>query len=335
MWVACGVRSRPAPEYPYVYTKPTSASGIAHPSSQCRGLGIPDRLTNSIRNAMFGLSKLLQQHAVNRLSFFAKKRPPIDRFGLSFSLEYRAWKWNMATAKPRKRIKYSQQWKDSYRDKYPCLEQYCYRDLTGKKVVDSLRATCTICKCDFGISHGGLTDCRRHCESEAHVKNAAKRKGVVKLTAFVDSRPENTEELQAVRASALLGLFIVETNQSISSADALAKLAPHMFPDSNIAAKMTSGRSKTTAVIKVNYFVICFNLMHFLKPLKISVEICMILIFIKIVMYIGINFKPTWITNYIIIRYVMKLLIHSWSCEWISNFIIHFIMDVITCPCWD
>ena len=306
MWVACGVRSRPAPEYPYVtvasnhlqgphrespkamrnfssphgdsrwgrgkwlevtvpyvYTKPTSASGIAHPSSQRRGLGIPDRLTNSIRNAMFGLSKLLQQHAVNRLSFFAKKRPPIDRFGLSFSLEYRAWKWNMATAKPRKRIKYSQQWKDSYRDKYPCLEQYCYRDLTGKKVVDSLRATCTVCKCDFGICHGGLTDCRRHCESEAHVKNSAKRKGVVKLTAFVDSRPENTEELQAVRASALLGLFIVETNQSISSADTLAKLAPHMFPDSNIAAKMTSGRSKTTAVIKVNYFVICFNLMHF------------------------------------------------------------------------
>ena len=154
MWVACGVRSRPAPEYPYVYTKPTSASGIAHPSSQRRGLGIPDRLTNSIRNAMFGLSKLLQQHTVNRLSFFAKKRPPIDRFGLSFSLEYRAWKWNMATAKPRKRIKYSQQWKDSYRDKYPCLEQYCYRDLTGKKVVDNLRATCTICKCDFGISHG-------------------------------------------------------------------------------------------------------------------------------------------------------------------------------------
>ena len=94
-------------------------------------------------------------------------------------------------------------------------------------------------------------------------KNAAKRKGVVKLTAFVDSRPENREELRAVRASALLGLFIVETNQSISSADTLAKLAPHMFPDSNIAAKMTSGLSKTTAVIKVNYFVICFNLMHF------------------------------------------------------------------------
>ena len=48
------------------------------------------------------------------------------------------------------------------------------------------------------------------------------------------------------------------------------------------------------------------------------------------------NWSAAWLVNTCPVRSVMKLLIHSYTAmagnvwEWISNFIPHFIMDVIT-----
>ena len=154
--------------------------------------------------------------------------------------------------KPPKWTKYSQAWKETYHERYPCLEQYTYCGITGKRVVDTYRATCTICKCHFGVSHSSLTDCRHHCEFDSHLQNPPKHKGVQKLSNFVESKPESSDELKSIQSAALLGLYLVESNQSMRSADILTKLMPRMFPDSTIASKLSSSRSKTTAVIKVN-----------------------------------------------------------------------------------
>ena len=53
--------------------------------------------------------------------------------------------------------------------------------------------------------------------------------------------------------------------------------------------------------------------------------------------------NPAWISNNIPIKSVrwnylsiLKLLRqHRWSLGWICSFIPHFIMNIITCPCWD
>ena len=54
------------------------------------------------------------------------------------------------------------------------------------------------------------------------------------------------------------------------------------------------------------------------------------------------NLIPAWISNHMLEKCGMKLLVHSklqrcngWILEWISNFVANFIMYVITYPCRD
>ena len=116
-----------------------------------------------------------------------------------------------------KKARYEQKWKVEYGDKFPILTEYTYRNVLGKKVVDPIRAYCKACKKSFKISHGGLNDCKKHCETDSHKIEFAKYFETTPLDTFLDNSDQSQSDTASIRAAALMGLFIVQQNLSISS----------------------------------------------------------------------------------------------------------------------
>ena len=50
---------------------------------------------------------------------------------------------------------------------------------------DEFKANCTVCKRQFLVSHGGLTDVKQHASGEAHKKNKTQRRSQGALTQFL------------------------------------------------------------------------------------------------------------------------------------------------------
>lgn len=126
-------------------------------------------------------------------------------------------------------IEYSQQW--------PCLR---------KSDLSDGHAYCMICAADITINHGGRNDCKRHCETKKHENNAKKQKGNKSLLTCFNQK----EISSAINAEAFFSRFLVEHNIPLSAADHAGPLFRKMFPDSAIAKKYGSGRSKTTSIIR-------------------------------------------------------------------------------------
>ena len=47
------------------------------------------------------------------------------------------------------------------------------------------KVNCTVCKRQFLVSHGGLTDVKQHASGEAHKKNETQRRSQGALTQFL------------------------------------------------------------------------------------------------------------------------------------------------------
>ena len=50
---------------------------------------------------------------------------------------------------------------------------------------DEFKANCTVCRRQFSVSHGGLTDVKQHASGEAHKKNETQRRSQGALTQFL------------------------------------------------------------------------------------------------------------------------------------------------------
>ncbi|CAL8269981.1 unnamed protein product [Arctogadus glacialis] len=50
---------------------------------------------------------------------------------------------------------------------------------------DEFKANCRVCKRQFLVSHGGLTDVKQHASGEAHKKNETQRRSQGALTQFL------------------------------------------------------------------------------------------------------------------------------------------------------
>ena len=115
-------------------------------------------------------------------------------------------------------------------------------------------AHCSYCLCDFSVAHAGRNDIERHVKSAKH-KASEKAIGFTgSLKAFMPSSSQgqlqNTFERDVTRAEATMAQLIAEMNLPLSAADTFTKAVKVMFPDSKIAQKYQSGRSKTTSIIK-------------------------------------------------------------------------------------
>ena len=77
--------------------------------------------------------------------------------------------------------KFLDRYKDPEQNGYSCLEVFSYINGAGVKIIDDRYAVCRTCRMvgkpesvyKFGVTHGGLSDCKRHITCDTH-KNAAR-----------------------------------------------------------------------------------------------------------------------------------------------------------------
>jgi len=123
---------------------------------------------------------------------------------------------------------------------------------------------CKVCNVHVNVSFSGKYDVVRHSKSASHgtLKNATK----TQKSFFVISKTTDLST-NVLTAKVQFGQFVSENNLPFSVADHFTKLTKQLFPGSDIAGKFTSGRMKTTMIVKkalaprldVNVVQLCQN----------------------------------------------------------------------------
>ena len=138
----------------------------------------------------------------------------------------------------RKKGKYDQTFKQNYTERWSFIKP-------------STRGTvyvfCNICKAHISIKSGGSYDIKMHIKTSKHIslaKSVASNKNIQSMFCSESSK----SDLAVVRAEALFADFLIEHNLPISNSDHATSLLPCMFPDSKIAQKYSSRRTKTTEI---------------------------------------------------------------------------------------
>ena len=108
-------------------------------------------------------------------------------------------------------------------------------------------AYCPHCNCHFKIAHRGVTDVRRHLDTEKHAKASRAVTGTNTLSLAMYQNALFAESV--IRAEVLMQGFVLEHNLPIAVGDHFTKLAPVLFPDSKIARSYACGRTKSTHII--------------------------------------------------------------------------------------
>ena len=130
---------------------------------------------------------------------------------------------------------YYQQFKDTYKT---------FPGITASKLSEK-SAYCRECKLDFSVSHGGLTDVKRHVASKKHQENITASSNTKTISNYFI----NNENTSVINAEVLFSEFLIEHSLPLAVADHASKLFKRMFPDSEIAKKYGSGRTKTSFLI--------------------------------------------------------------------------------------
>ena len=107
--------------------------------------------------------------------------------------------------------------------------------------------SCTICRADFSVASGGLHEVKRHIESKKHKELAS---GMTSQPTLASSFSRSCMTDQVTVAEIYFSMFTAEHNLPFLAADHFSKLCKVMFPDSKIASEYSSGRTKTTAIVK-------------------------------------------------------------------------------------
>lgn len=113
---------------------------------------------------------------------------------------------------------------------------------------DTERAFCDFCKTSFSIGHGGEYDVKRHRLTETHKKRIQQKETSKSMDAFL--RPKNDFLEDKVTAAELTSVYhTVQHASSYRTGDCGIKLAPTIYPDSDIAKRMACGRTKAEAIV--------------------------------------------------------------------------------------
>ena len=112
---------------------------------------------------------------------------------------------------------------------------------------------CTLCQTDISIASGGVHSVRRHVVGKKHKEYARSVALQVPIKAALQSSSAAVSQsvgCQVTAAEVYFATFVAEHNLPFTASDHFSKLCKVMFPDSEIAKKFSSGRTKTTALVK-------------------------------------------------------------------------------------
>lgn len=128
---------------------------------------------------------------------------------------------------------------------------------------------CPTCNSTFSIANKGKSDLEQHLNTQKHQQKirAAGGAGCSKVTDFFVERFSKQEELISATEGAL-AFHTIKHNFSFRSTDCTTKLLKKILPDSEIAKKISSARTKTEAIITGVLAP------HTLKMLKTEAEKC-------------------------------------------------------------
>ncbi|CAM4720751.1 unnamed protein product [Leuciscus chuanchicus] len=112
---------------------------------------------------------------------------------------------------------------------------------------DTKRAFCDLCKTSFSIGHGGEYDVKRHRLTETHKKRVQQKETSKSMDAFL--RPKNDFLADKVTAAESSVYHTVQHATPYRAGDCGTKLAPTIYPDSDIAKRMACGRTKAEAIV--------------------------------------------------------------------------------------
>eukprot|EP00745_Piridium_sociabile_P033690 TRINITY_DN57899_c0_g1_i1.p1 TRINITY_DN57899_c0_g1~~TRINITY_DN57899_c0_g1_i1.p1 ORF type:complete len:405 (+),score=95.04 TRINITY_DN57899_c0_g1_i1:479-1693(+) len=129
----------------------------------------------------------------------------------------------------------------SYSKDFPCI---------APSKLGPTYARCNVCDIDFVVTHGGASDVSAHVKTLGHKKKGVAIEQSSKLTTFFTSKTPSAGESSVIRAETLFTHFLVEHNIALSAADHAGRLFREMFADSKIAQAYSSGRTKTTEIVK-------------------------------------------------------------------------------------
>ena len=148
----------------------------------------------------------------------------------------------MATANdpPKKKMKSAQKYKKEYSIEFPVF---------GPSTRSDSHAFCTVCSTHISVAHGGRDDLRKHTTGVKHIELSKQQGRNKTVNSFFTSNSESLSD-KVTRAEMLFSQFLVEHNVPIAVTDHVGPLFKMMFPDSEIAKKYGSARTKTSAIIK-------------------------------------------------------------------------------------
>ena len=133
-------------------------------------------------------------------------------------------------------------------------ETYPIRGVSG----DPYKFYCIPCCKKLSCDHQGLKDVTDHCKKETHKSNVAASKTQSSMTSFIKSKESNLDK-QVLNAEVMVTNFLVQHNIPLLTADHLSSLFKTAFPDSKIAQKYSSRRTKTTAMINKSFAPHCIE----------------------------------------------------------------------------
>ena len=107
-------------------------------------------------------------------------------------------------------------------------------------------AHCNTCGSEINISHGGISDIKRHFATAKHLEMAKVSNSNTSLRTFLRQSPI---EESVTRTEVLFANFIAEHNLPFLLADHFTHLTSVMFPDSQIAKAFKSAHTKTTCIV--------------------------------------------------------------------------------------
>ena len=91
-------------------------------------------------------------------------------------------------------------------------------------------ATCTLCRSDFSIEHGGRTDITTHQGSEKHKAAATQHRSQPSILGHLaKGRPDGV-----INAETKMAMLLATSNVPFNFADVFNKSVKDMFPDSEI-----------------------------------------------------------------------------------------------------
>lgn len=117
-----------------------------------------------------------------------------------------------------------------------------------KKGRNEFEAFCSICNIYVSVSHGGKSSIKDHVQTNNHKSRLSVASTSKDISSFM-VKQDSKEDILICAAELTTAYKIVNHHQSFSSLDCTTKLNSIMYPDSTIAAKQSTARTKATAII--------------------------------------------------------------------------------------